>query len=65
MKWEDIGDGFCRAKVFGGWLVSHTEWAYHAMPDGGMNHGWDTRVALTFVPDPNHEWEVNQEEKTT
>jgi len=46
-EWEHItGTGQTyRLKVFGGWLVKALEGRYIA-------------VALTFVPDPKHEWRL-------
>jgi len=38
---------YCRAKVPGGWLVRCERWYELAIS-----------VAMTFVPDPNHEWKV-------
>lgn len=60
MKWEEIDNNHQRAKVFGGWLVKTFEDVYHGRGRFGndMQEGWDWRVAMTFVPDPNHEWEV-------
>jgi hypothetical protein len=61
LKWEVIesnGGTTQRAKVRGGWLVAMYEGVAHDMRDTGQGfeHGWDWRPALTFVPDPNHEW---------
>ena len=57
MKWEDIGNGDQRAKVFGGWLVRVHEPIYH-MTDLNSGDGWDWRVCITLVPDANHEWKI-------
>ena len=47
-KWEDVGKGhetrLERMKVFGGWIV-RTYYIGEA-------------VALCFLPDINHEWEI-------
>ena len=57
MEWERIDDYYKRAKVFRGWLVEGATDVTHNMPDDrGMTDGWDWRIALTFVPDFNHEW---------
>lgn len=37
-----------RAKVFGGWLVKH-----RSIPPNS-----DLIASMVFVPDPNHEWEI-------
>lgn len=67
MTWEDIPNEehatwYRRTKVFGGWLVEATTNVVHDMNyengQGGMNDGWDWRIALTFVPDPLHQWIV-------
>ena len=66
MEWEEISQNLSfflrRAKVPGGWLVVATEDVIHDQSayGRGMVGGWDWRVALTFVPDPNHEWELKR-----
>ncbi|HYD91030.1 MAG TPA: hypothetical protein VEA37_06015 [Flavobacterium sp.] len=60
MNWETIEGGLERAKVFGGWLVRLNCDVMHAFPDGRFDGGWDWRPALTFVPDPNHEWKIGE-----
>ena len=63
MKFESIDAQHERAKVIGGWLVKAYENVYHRgdvySPSGD---GWDWRVAMTFVPDPHHAWEVDEYE---
>ena len=55
LKWEEIhhdGTGLLfRAKVHGGWLVRMIE---DVRSTYSFQSAW--RPALTFVPDPNHEW---------
>ncbi len=53
LLWEAVpssgGAGWCdwfRAKVPGGWLVSVQ---------------WDDGASLTFYPDPEHQWDPNNE----
>jgi hypothetical protein len=48
-EWESIGvyPGAERVKVFGGWLVVVDVTQYK-------------HTATTFVPDKNHEWEVEE-----
>lgn len=61
LHWEDINhdNGFYlrRTKVFGGWLIS-------AISDVGAaqmgRNDCEWRTSITFVPDPNHEWKLNQ-----
>ena len=64
MEWEEIEqqcDGIMfRAPVPGGWLVRLDYNVVHQDPNGvaGLHPGWDWRPALTFVPDPDHQWEL-------
>lgn len=62
MEWEQIDNSHQRAKVHGGWLVKAFESVTHNLcVDGrGMEDGWDWRVAMCFVPDPNHEWVIEK-----
>ena len=68
LTWEDIPNDntstyLRRTRIPGGWLVQATEDVIHdhSAYGRGMVGGWDWRVSLCFVPDPNHEWnlEVN------
>jgi hypothetical protein len=53
LEWETIDDNLQRAKVYGGWLVKTHEPVYHI--NGEISgDGWDWRVSMCFVPDPNH-----------
>lgn len=54
--WEQIDQSHQRVKVFGGWLVKAYEDVVHNTDYHGRVPGWDWRVAMTFVPDPKHEW---------
>jgi hypothetical protein len=59
MDFEQIDDTHQRAKVFGGWIVKAFEGVYHTengFSSGG--DGWDWRVSMAFVPDPNYEWSI-------
>ena len=56
LEFEHIDPHHQRAKVPGGWLVKAFEGVTHATIDQGMVDGWDWRLAMAFVPDPNHEW---------
>lgn len=44
-EWKRIGDMTYRAKVIGGWIVEHIDC---------------DRPTLVFIPDSNHEWEIEQ-----
>jgi len=58
MNWEQIDDCHQRAQVFGGWLVKTFTDVVHLEGDYEKRDGWDWRVAMAFVPDPNHEWKL-------
>ena len=62
-QFENIDDYHLRAKVHGGWLVKAIENVGH-MEDGRRPTitGFDYRIAMTFVPDPTHEWKPTVEE---
>lgn len=62
LTWEVIDTNHHRAKVFGGWLVKAYEDVIHDKPEQGMVSGWDWRVAMCFVPDPEYKWEVETKE---
>ena len=57
MEWEEIDSYHRRAKVHGGWLVKAYEDVFH-LADLQKGDGWDWRVSMTFVPDPDHKWEI-------
>lgn len=42
-----------RAEIFGGWLVRQNWW----LMDGDLSES--ICCALTFVPDPQHEWGID------
>lgn len=62
MEWEQIDSCHQRCKVLGGWLVKAYESVAHILPQGDCMDGWDWRVSMCFVPDPNHEWKINNVE---
>jgi hypothetical protein len=60
MDWEMI-DGFhFRLKVPGGWIFKVLEEVVHNHPNHGFTPGWDWRVAICFIPDPDHLWIVEK-----
>ena len=59
-KFEQIDNYHQRAKVHGGWIVKAHEEVIHDNAQQGMVGGWDWRIAMTFVPDENHEWEIQE-----
>ena len=62
-KFEKIDDYHQRAKVPGGWLVKAIEDVAH-MEDNYRPSitGFDIRIALAFVPDAKHMWEISEVE---
>lgn len=69
MTWEQIGTAeagyLYRAAIFGGWLVKEVQDVSTVLPDWSGNmpairneHGYEWRSSITFVPDPNHEWDL-------
>jgi hypothetical protein len=65
LDFEQIDSHHQRAKVPGGWLVKAFENVSHSLLDGGMSDGWDWRVAMAFVPDPNYEWDIGAKTSDT
>lgn len=62
MKWEpeQIDDNHQRMKVPGGWIVKAYENVCTFLGyDYDIRNGYEWRVAMCFVPDPNHEWEID------
>lgn len=62
LSWENIDNYHQRAKVFGGWLVKAIEDVVHDTSQRGMVSGHDFRIAMCFIPDSRHEWEVETNE---
>ncbi len=66
LDWEELdsSDGFYyrRAKVFGGWLVNCSAdvmspiYTGYTIPPYEYKQGYEWRISITFVPDPNHQW---------
>jgi len=57
LVWEEIDGYHRRAKVPGGWLVKNFEDVYHLHNESSQGgQGWDWRVSMCFLPDPNHQW---------
>lgn len=46
--WEEIEQNTKRMKVFGGWIVLHSDWL--------VTERYQICESMVFVPDPNHEW---------
>lgn len=59
MKFEfenlDNGGYYERAKVHGGWLV-RCRTQVDSTYTRGSSTGW--KINVTFVPDPNHDWQI-------
>lgn len=60
LVWEEIDPWHKRLSVPGGWVLKTFEDVIHDKSDGGrgMVSGWDWRVAMCFIPDPEHEWKI-------
>jgi len=58
LEWEQIDNYHRRAPIPGGWLVKAIEDVMRDMSASGQGLmcGWEWRVSMCFVPDPNHEW---------
>jgi hypothetical protein len=60
LNWEEIKHDcsfhLYRAKIFGGWLVVTPINGLKSLIGGKP----DMQSSVTFVPDPNHQWELNQ-----
>ena len=54
---EKIDSNHSRARVIGGWLVKATNEVKQAA-DWHNIGGAGQRIAMTFVPDPDHEWKI-------
>ena len=72
--WEEIWNNqdFCksnhyeetsRAKVIGGWLVTHITACDHINEKDNEDKAWtERRCTMVFVSDPTHEWSIDDEE---
>jgi len=58
LTWEKIDEHHQRTSIHGGWLVKTYEDVYEdrSAQGSGMVCGWQWRISMCFVPDPNHEW---------
>ena len=60
--WEEVktnhGSMLYRAKVVGGWLVKEEQEIAHYTEYTGFVSGYDWTSSITFVPDINHQWEI-------
>lgn len=56
-EFEQIDNSTTRAKVYGGWLVKTYEDVMTNF-DNRKDTGYEWRVAMAFVPDAKHEWEI-------
>ena len=63
LEWEDIDEYHRRARIFNGWLVKVIEDVHVSLhEDMRPQSGYEWRVAMCFVPDPYHSWELDEEE---
>ena len=61
-EWETIDGYNFRMKIPGGWVLKVRE---DVMQDRGsygqgLCTGWDWRVAICFIPDPDHKWVIDK-----
>ena len=56
-KWEKISQDTLRLMVFGGWLVRSQD-AYTI----GDSEATPIELGICFVPDPNHQWILEEGE---
>lgn len=62
-KWEKIDPYHQRAKVPGGWALKSIEDVYTKMYDDTRPlPGCEYRSSICFIPDTNHEWEIDSDE---
>ena len=54
-EWEKIDSNTERMKTWGGWIVLHYDWTN----DGGE----PVCESMVFIPDINHEWELESSDK--
>jgi hypothetical protein len=60
MDWEMIDGYHFRLKIPGGWVFKVIEDVVQNSPSHGFIPGWDWRVAICFIPDPDHLWVVEK-----
>lgn len=58
LEWEQIDSYHQRSKTYGGWLFKTFEEVSHFSNDVQNQQGYDYRISVTFIPDPNHEWRI-------
>ena len=51
-EWEELDNYTERLKVIGGWIIKSENSLYE-------NGKWALSESMVFVPDPNHEWEID------
>lgn len=58
LKWEKVEDGMYRSRTPTGWLVRECGEVAHIGPELNeyVTTGYDWRVAMVFVPDPDGVW---------
>lgn len=60
LVWEQVDHDIQRARIPMGWLVREYQDVLHfnVFDHEHTTDGYDWRVTLTFVPDPNNEWKL-------
>lgn len=60
-KWEKIDDNTARVKVFGGWLVLHTQTTFITGEfSKKTNVNINNSESMIFIPDRDYEWMPTQ-----
>ena len=72
MKWELVSKEaeLWRCKVFGGWIVRHFQmYSINIIEKGVIGREGhaplNAAVAITYIPDPNHEWVIEPEDESS
>ena len=60
MDWEMIDGWHYRLKVPGGWVLKVLEDIFHYPGINDRGTGFDWRIAICFIPDPDHLWKVEK-----
>lgn len=69
MRWEKVetnhAQSLYRSPVFGGWLVMSVDDVrspvYTGYNQPEYHEGYEWKSSISFVPDPNHEWDLSKE----
>jgi hypothetical protein len=59
MRWENMEGNMQRLKVPGGWIVKSTELVAGYYDNDSVWIKGEKMVAMCFVPDADHSWELS------